>query len=369
MEISCQELAESCTLCGICAEVCPFFKATGNIKYGAMEKVDASRRLFRGEKLSDEDLKTLMLCTRCDQCHASCPINIPISEIVQGARAELRRLKMVPEKYNTIADSIINKGSPMGTPPEKRRDVLPAGYAPPERAKYLYVAGCWAGIKLQDAARASIELLRKAGVDFTFLAEKEWCCGLFLIDTGMINEVKALAEKNTLLFEATGAETVITECPSCYDVFKEVYPKLFRAPKYEVVHISVLLKELIQEGRLKVGRREKQIIYKEPCPLVRRYGITEEPRDIVKRIGKLLEYDENKMETLCCGAPAGVKPLYPDIANALAKMLLDEADAKKADLIGVNCAFCEYHMAGACADQSKAARIKTLSQLVLDSLG
>ncbi|MGC8937266.1 MAG: (Fe-S)-binding protein [Candidatus Methanomethylicaceae archaeon] len=360
-----RKLAEMCTLCGACAEVCPFFRATGNIKYGAMAKVESSQRLLRGEPLDEEDLKTIFLCTRCDQCHRSCPMNIPISIIVQGARSELRRLKKVPEKYNTIAEAIIKSGSPMAAPPEKRLAYIPEGFKPPSKAEYLYVPGCWSGIRLPETAKASVELLRLSGLDFTVLGDREWCCGLFLIDTGLLDEAKKLAEKNTALFESTGAETVITECPSCHDVFKNVYPELFREPKYQVVHISEVLRDLLKEGRLRVKKSGRRIAYKDPCPLIRRNTIGEAPREVISKVAELVEYDENGWDALCCGAPAGVKPIFPEIANKLAEVLIEEPAKKGAD-IGVGCAFCMYHMSGVLKPTSP--RIETLSQIVLQNL-
>lgn len=346
-------------------EVCPFFKATNNPKYGAMAKVEAAINLFEGKELGEEDLKTLYLCTRCDGCHSSCPMEIPISVVVQAARAELRRKNLVPEKYNTIADAIIKAGSPMAAPPEKRRAYIPEGFKPPESAEYLYVTGCWSGIRLPETAKATMELLIKAGIDFTTLGEKEWCCGLFLIDTGMIEEAKRLAEKNTLLFESTGAKVVVTECPSCHDVFKNVYPALYRNPKYQVLHISELLDQLVREGKLQLRNGKRRVIYKDPCPLVRRTGVLQPPREIISRLGELVEYNESGKDALCCGAPAGVKPLYPEVANRLAEILMSEAKDKGAE-VGVGCVFCMYHMSGL-PKEAGYPPIKTISQLVLES--
>ncbi len=363
------ELVDSCIFCGICSEVCPFYKATDDLKNGAMGKVEAAKTLFSGKALSEAEMKTLLLCTRCDQCLGVCPVNIPVSDIVQGARAELRKAGNVPDKYRTIADAIIKAGSPMGAPAEKRRACIPDGYKLPEKAKYLYYTGCWSALRLPETSKATMELLRKANVDFTTLGEREWCCGLFLIDTGMMDESKRLAEANTLLLESTGAEIVICECPSCHDVFKGIYPKLFRQPKYRVVHISELLKELIESGRLNVKKdAARKAIYKDPCPLVRRHGISEEPRAVVSSCASLMEFDDNRDNALCCGAPAGVKPVYPEIANRLAQMLLDEAKKKGADEITLGCVFCLYHMAGATKEPEKYPKMLTLSQQVKEAL-
>jgi len=360
-----KKLVDMCTLCGSCAEICPFFLATGNLDYGAMAKVEASKKLFSGKLLSDDEMKTIFLCTRCDQCHRSCPMNIPISTIVQWARSELRKMKRVPEKYNTIADAIIKSGSPMAAPAEKRLAYIPPGFKPPERAKYLYVPGCWSGIRLPETARASVELLKRSGMDFTVLGEREWCCGLFLIDTGLLEDARKLAQKNTELFESTGAESVITECPSCHDVFKNVYPKLFREPNYQVVHISEILRDLLRKGILKVKNSGRRIIYKDPCPLVRRNGVEDAPREVISKVAELIEYDTNRWDALCCGAPAGVKPVYPEIANRLAEILIEEAIRKNSD-IGVGCVFCMYHMIGVV--KSTKPKIETLSQLILSNL-
>lgn len=333
-----RELADKCILCGICAEACPFYLVTNNLKYGAMAKVEAAQKLFRGESLDEEDLKTIFMCTRCDYCHHFCPYGVEISVVVQGARAELRKKNMVPEKYKTIAQSIIDFGSPMAAPREKWLYYLPQGFKAKEKAKYLYFPGCWAAIRLPETAKASMELLMKAGIDFTTLNGREWCCGLFLIDTGLIEEAAKLAEKNTLLFESTSVEYVIAECPSCFDVFKNVYPKLFRKPSYEVIHISQLLSKLLNEGILEVKSNNKRIIYKDPCPLARRLNVLEEPRLIINKVAKLLEYDKSGWEALCCGAPAGVKPIFPEIANKLAEVLINESNDKNAD-IAVGCVF------------------------------
>ncbi|MEM0101080.1 MAG: (Fe-S)-binding protein [Candidatus Methanomethyliaceae archaeon] len=358
-----KDLANQCILCGICAEACPFYLVTNNLKYGAMAKVEVAQRLFRGEVLNEEDLKTIFMCTRCDYCHNYCPYGIEISTIIQGARAELRKMNRVPEKYKTIAQSIIDFGSPMAAPREKWLSYIPQGFKDKEKAKYLYFPGCWAAIRLPETAKASMELLIKTGIDFTILNGREWCCGLFLIDTGLLDEAAKLAEKNTLLFESTSAEYIITECPSCCDVFKNVYPKLFRKPSYEVLHISQLINKLLNEEVLKIELMNKRIIYKDPCPLVRRLEIIEEPRAIINKIAELVEYDKNKWEALCCGAPAGVKPIFPEIANKLAEVLINESKDKNAD-IAVGCVFCMYHMSGVAGDR----KIYTLSQLLIENI-
>ncbi len=362
-----QEMIDTCVQCGNCTEVCPFYKATGNQAFGAMAKVEAARSLFSEEDLSDDMLKTLFLCTRCDRCKSVCPVDISVPEIIQVARTMIRKRGLWPQKCINIAKAIIEHGSPMAAPPHDRVRYLPVDYKPPEKAEYLYIPGCWAGVKLPETAKATFQLLSLAGLDFTVVGDKEGCCGLFLIDNGMMDEARAMAEKNTLLFESTEAKVIIAECPACYDVYKSVYPALFRKPNYEVAYISEILEDLIGSGKIKVHGSGKKVIFKDPCPLVRRYDMIESPRNVLASVAEVVEFEEHGRDAVCCGAPAGVKPLYPEIANKLAEILLDEASSKNITQVGVGCAFCMYHMSGVLKGPQDPRSIKTLSQLVLEN--
>ena len=118
------------------------------------------------------------------------------------------------------------------------------------------------------------------------------------------------------------------------------------------------------------GGKEEVIVYKDPCPLVRRHGITEQPREILKAIPgvKLVEYKENRGDAVCCGAPAGVKPLFPELASKLAEYLVNEAVELKASCIAVACTFCLYHIVGSLKERLPIP-VKTISQIVLEHLG
>jgi glycerol-3-phosphate dehydrogenase subunit C len=363
-----EEMVARCVRCGRCTEVCPFYRATGDERNGAMGKVEAAKVLFDGGPPSAEDLKTLLLCTRCDRCVQECPAEVSVPDIVQSARAELRRIGLWPEKCLSIVRSIVENGSPMAAAPQERLACLPLGFEPPEKAEYLYVPGCWSGLKLPETARASLQLLIETGLDVTVLGDKERCCGLFLIDNGMMDEAKVIAEENTLLLESTSAKVVIAECPGCYDVFKHVYPQLFREPQYKVVFISEVLRDLIEHGKLKVRGSGKRVIYKDPCPLARRHAMLEAPRQVLGSVAEVVEFDEHGKDAVCCGAPAGVKALYPEIADKLAKDLMDEVAAKGVEEVGMSCAFCIYHMRGTVKDPHDRPRIRSLSQLVLESV-
>jgi glycerol-3-phosphate dehydrogenase subunit C len=102
-----------------------------------------------------------------------------------------------------------------------------------------------------------------------------------------------------------------------------VYAQLFREPNYKVVYMGEVLNDLMEQGKIKVKKSEEKIIFKDPCPLVRRHDMIEIPRKVLTSVAELVEYEEHGREAACCGAPAGVKPLYPEIANKLAGDLVE----------------------------------------------
>ena len=104
----------------------------------------------------------------------------------------------------------------------------------------LYFRGCTAREKQTGIQNATEKLLNLAGVDYHVL-EDESCCGSVLLRTGFIKEGNELIKNNT---EVVGDETILTSCAGCFKTFKEDYENI------NVIHISQLLKQLIDEGRI-----------------------------------------------------------------------------------------------------------------------
>ncbi len=75
-------------------------------------------------------------------------------------------------------------GLPARTAPGGSRRTLKAKHGPGVKAKNVYFAGCTASYVEQDIGMASVRLLDAAGVDFTYLGEKENCCGTPMLVAG-----------------------------------------------------------------------------------------------------------------------------------------------------------------------------------------
>jgi Fe-S oxidoreductase len=77
--------------------------------------------------------------------------------------------------------------------------------------------------------------------------------------------------------------------------------------RYDVVHYTELLLELIEAGTLKVQNPVlRQVTYHDPCYLARYNRVTEAPRKLIEALGAtLVEMPRHGTNSFCCGAGGG----------------------------------------------------------------
>ena len=198
----------------------------------------------------------------------------------------------------------------------------------------LYFRGCTAREKETSIQKATEKLLNFAGVDYHIL-EDEKCCGSVLLRTGFFNEAHRQIEKNT---EVLNGEKIITSCAGCYKTLKEDYEGL------DVIHISQLLDELIRDGKLNLEKGELDVTYHDSCHLARHMEVFDEPRNVIGALANLVEMENNRENSLCCGAGGGVKSAYPEIATQMAKTRIGQAMDTGCKTLVTACPFCKLNL-------------------------
>ena len=198
----------------------------------------------------------------------------------------------------------------------------------------LYFRGCTAREKETGIEKATRKLLDLAGVDYHIL-DDEACCGSVLLRTGFESEAKRQMAKNT---EVLKGEKIITSCAGCYKTLSQDYEGL------DVIHISQLLDELIKDGKLNFDKTDLNVTYHDSCHLGRHMEVFDEPRDIIKSIANLVEMENIREESLCCGAGGGVKSAYPEIAGEMAKARLNQVKDTNCKTLVTPCPFCKLNL-------------------------
>ena len=97
-------------------------------------------------------------------------------------------------------------------------------HGPDHKAKNIYFAGCTASYVENDIGMASVRLLDEAGVDFGYLGEVENCCATPMLVAGKWDLFKETMKQNIQAVKDAGGDTVISSCPACDMMWRQVYP-------------------------------------------------------------------------------------------------------------------------------------------------
>ena len=209
--------------------------------------------------------------------------------------------------------------------------------------KVLYYPGCLTKGVLKAEFENYKEIFNRLGIDFVMLPDDESCCGLPVLNAGYRKDARKLAEKNLKLFREKGIDKIVTNCPSCFHMFGEVYPKLVRDFDIPVEHATVTVLRALKKKRItwrgEEGDREA-VAYHDPCHLGRYSGIYEEPREVIRLLGgKIIESRFSREKALCCGGGGGVRANFEDLAKGVARERVKSFDSSVGKIISP-CGLC-----------------------------
>jgi Fe-S oxidoreductase len=355
---------ELCDECGACLDVCPTYQVTGNELLSSIARIKAARVIFQGGEVTSEVKESIYSCTECASCVHVCPYKIQVPLLVAKSRIELGiRGLDPPYRYKRVLEGFQKLSNPVRGDPEKRWEWLPEEF-PRRESDTLFYVGCVPSYLVQDSALSSYLVLKKLNVDFMMI-EDEGCCGIPFYDLGRIDLAREKFEENAEKFKRLGIRRIIALCPGCYYCFKRRYPEILGRVDFEVVHIIELLAELLRGKKLKL-QKGKEVTYHDPCVLGRVEGIYEQPREVLKHCGVTVkEMADNRENSPCCGAGAGVNWAYPELFLRMAKKALAKT---KINTIVSSCPACIINMNYVSNQEGEGKRMVYITQVVLDSL-
>ena len=200
-------------------------------------------------------------------------------------------------------------------------------------------------------------LLKKLGVNFTILGLEEWCCGSPLFRVGARKVAEEQGRHNIEVIEKIGAKSVIFSCAGCYRTFRTDYQEIFGNLKFNLLHITEFLSQLIKEGKVKITKELKmKVTYHDPCHIVRHLAhlgrkapLIEQPREILKSIPgvEFVEMERNKLNAFCCGAGGGLRAGFTEQSLELASERIREAEKTGCETLVSSCPFCYRNLTDA----------------------
>jgi Fe-S oxidoreductase len=112
---------------------------------------------------------------------------------------------------------------------------------------------------------------------------------------------------------------------------------------FEVVHISQLLAELIEDGRLELKNEyAKKVTYHDPCYLGRHNGVYDEPRQVLGEVPglELIEMPASRENSLCCGGGGGRIWMETPKEERFSDLRVQQADETGAEVLATSCPYC-----------------------------
>jgi Fe-S oxidoreductase/nitrate reductase gamma subunit len=369
---------DACMECGRCEDACPAFVSGKPLSPKAVV-VDLRHLMSLGggnvhETIRDE---TLWACTMCQACVQECPVLIGHVDLISDMRRDvIGEGKLAGPPARTL-QQIGNQANPYGRPNSERMAWAEGLEVPTVESnpdfEYLFWVGCAASFdpRAQKVARATIQLLRNAGVNFAVLGKEETCTGDPARRIGDEFLFQERAQTNVEILTRRKVRKIITPCPHCHNTIKNEYSQF--GGEYEVQHHSAILAELVREGRLsdRATNGSEPITLHDPCYLARVNGEVDATRAV---IGAAEDKQYREMprcgkKTFCCGAGGGRMWFEEAPQQRVSTLRAEEALATGAQTLATACPFCLNMMSDgmASAPGGEEIKVRDIAELLLDA--
>jgi glycolate oxidase iron-sulfur subunit len=365
------DVFNQCVRCGLCLPTCPTYVETlvetssprGRI---ALIRAVAEERL---DLTSPGFMHQMSECLDCRACEAVCPSGVRYGELLEPARTQIvaataptrdlrsrfGRAFLIGTLFSQLgvmrlAATLVRFYQRSGlqaairssgilralgltdlealAPRMSDRFFVPSGQrfgvTGVPKAIAFFHAGCVMHVAFADWHEASIRVLGRAGVE-VIVPRDQGCCGAITIHAGELERGRALARRNIVAFEESGADVYVINAAGCGSALKE-YGQLFHddpAWHDRAVAFSAKVRDITEyldqiglgPG---LGPVAASVTYQDACHLAHAQRITAAPRKLLAQIPGL-ELREMAESSLCCGSAGIYNVTQPEMAGRLGR--------------------------------------------------
>jgi len=391
----------SCVNCGMCAEACLFYTETRKPEFTPIYKLEPMRRLWeqeytligRAKKLlglskpiTHEELHEWQdlvydACTLCGRCSMVCPVGNDITYMLRKMHEGMAASGHAPEGLIGATTRAVKLGSPMGVKlvalkAQAKHVKNDTGLDIPfdiEGAEYLVLLSSMEVINYPEYLQAIARIFNETGKTWTLSSEAFEATNSG-IQIGVSDIAAELVSRVVDAAEKLKVKTVISpECGHAYTAIRWEGPNLLgRTFSFKVKHIVEVLDELREQGLLQTeGLEEEKLTFHDPCQLVRRGGVIQQPRNLLKMVSdNFVEMEDHAEMNWCCGAGGGVSANEDadEIRNQAFQRKKKQLEQLNIDTLVTACANCRIQLEEGLENNEMNIPILGLTEMLADHL-
>ena len=286
-----KEHIDSCRFCWMCHHVCPIGNATGLERNTARARALGLSLVMRDAISYSEDIiHNVYECALCGGCMTDCVTGWDPVMFTREARLGAALDGKLPGYVMTMLENFNEKGNIYGADKNGNIPELKGGDT-------LFFLG--EDTRAKGCAKVAVELLQKAGVEFTLLKDEPVSGASLSFLIGAAAETKAVMEACAKVLN--DYQTVVCYDPADAKVMLREYKEWGVDLKAEVVTFTAFLAGLIRDKKLAVQNKGGEYTPQDPPVLARDLEETAPVREILSACGSVNEMLLNQEHTMLAG--------------------------------------------------------------------
>jgi fumarate reductase (CoM/CoB) subunit B len=317
-----KDISEKCSGCGRCIADCSLLREIGE---------DIISLALRGPRVEEA-----YSCSLCGLCAEVCPENLNPSELFKEARKQAVDLGLIDTNdFNYLL-------------PDRPYNVLAAyreafavtyeGLKLDTESTEAFFPGCTLLTYSPLLTKGLYCELKKLYPEITVISD---CCGLPLYQLGLEQRGADYVRNLLRKLDRLQVRQLVIACPNCY---YQLQP-LLATKQIQALTIYQALADSSWKPPIKPEEAEVVTIH-DSCPDRHRGIFASQAREALERKGfRIVEMEHHKEQTMCCGSGGQISHTRPDLAEELIKCRLAEANACGASILAGYCLGCVLNLA------------------------
>ena len=337
-------MADACTQCGKCFEVCPITEAAGVADAEPRAVLAGVVDILRLGEGNEAARKWASSCLLSGECIKACDYGVNPRFMLAMARTSMARKEYEPregrkigvEGFRKVARDVMHI-SRMQMDDEllarlgQKADTPKDSAGQEARPDFVFYTGCNV-LKTPHIALLALDVMDAIGATYQTMGGPSHCCGVVQIRTGDVETSGRFSQATMDKLAASNSGQVVSWCPSCHIQFTETtlptVEKVRGSKPFEMTPFMLYLRKHLDRLRPHLKQRVPMRVALHKHPGV--HGVVEAAEDILRAVPGVELVD---LRQPAIGAMTNYFRALPKLRNELQKNELDAAEAAGIDAL------------------------------------